>query len=70
MTATVRTLARLVGAHLGLDVAPHAAALVRGGWLPGDDQAVDADEAAMLLAAVLAAPEPEVAADALAEVPV
>ena len=64
------TLVKLVGAHLGIDATPYAADLAGAGWLPSEDQAVDVDEAAMLLAAVLAAPEPENEADALAEVPV
>ena len=55
MTATVRALARLVGAHLGVDAVPFAARLVRNGWLPRRDVEVDADDAAILLAAILAA---------------
>ncbi len=68
MTATVRTLTKVISAHLGVDTLPYAAALAGAGWLPSEDQPVDVDEAAMLLAAVLAAPEPENAAVALIEV--
>ena len=63
MTATVRTLARLVGTHLGLNATPFAARLVRDGWLPRRDDEVDADDAAILLAAILAGPEPAMAAE-------
>ena len=61
MTVTTRTLARLVGAHLGIDAAPYSANL-QAAWLPGDDQVVELDDAATLLATILAAPAPEAAA--------
>ncbi len=63
MTATVRTLTKIIGAHLGLNVKPYAAGLAHAGWLSGDDQEVEVDDAATLLAAILAAPEPEGAAE-------
>jgi len=54
--ANVRDLTRILTAHLGIDVVPHAARLVRAGYLPRRDDDADEHEAADLLAAVIAAP--------------
>ena len=59
MTATVRTLTKLASAHLGIDAAPYAARLVCAGDFPRSSDEADEYDAATLLAAILAAPEPE-----------
>lgn len=65
MRATTRTLTRLVGAHLGIDSVPYAARLVRTGDMLRSNEEADEFDAAALLAAILAAPVPEMAVDAL-----
>ncbi len=65
MTATVRTLVKLVGAHLGIDATPYAARLVRDGHMQRSTAEADEFDAASLLGAILAAPVPEMAVDAL-----
>ena len=57
--ATTRQLCRLLGAHLGVDVVPHAAHLVRAGLLSRRDGPVDPYDVAHLLVAVLGAPTAE-----------
>ena len=61
MMVTTRTLSRLITAHLGLNVAAHAANLTSAGWLPDDGDTVGLDEAAMLIAAVMALDEMPIA---------
>ena len=60
--ATTRQITGLLERHLGVEVAPFAAKLVRDGVLPRRDRPVDGLDAAILLLAVAAAPSP---ADAL-----
>ncbi len=57
--ATTRELCRLLSAHLGVDAVPHAARFVRAGLLSRRDEQVDAYDAAYLLLAAMAAPNPD-----------
>ena len=62
---TTRTLSLLRSRHLGVEVAPYAARLVRDGVLARCGEPIDEREAAILLLAVAAAPDPNLAIDAL-----
>ncbi len=57
--ATTREFSRLLSAHLGVDVVPHAAGLVRAGIVSRRDEEADAYDAAYLLLATMAAPNPD-----------
>lgn len=56
--ATTRDIAKLLPTHLGVDVTPHAARLVRERVLPRPGRPVDDYEAASLLLAVAGASNP------------
>ncbi len=63
--ATTRQLCRLLQAHLGVDVVPHAARLVRPKLISRRDEDADASDAAYLLLAAMAAPTPDGAIEAV-----
>ena len=70
--ATVRQLAKLITAHLGVDVVPYAARLVKSGLLSRRDEEADAYDAAYLIVATMAAATPDSAAEmveAISELP-
>ena len=64
---TTRQITTLLGRHLGVDVAPYAARLVRERLLPRGGEPIDEWEAAILLLAVTGASDPSRAFDAVRE---
>ena len=62
---TVRQLCNALSQLFALNAASFAAPLVRSGWLPRAREEVDAIDAAVLVAGILAAPEPAAVVDAV-----
>ena len=62
---TTRDITRLLSIHLGLDVTPWAARLVREGYLPRRGVAIDEYDAAHLLLAVAGSSDPSRSIEAL-----
>ena len=62
---TVRDATKLLSIHLGVDVVPYAARLVREEWLPRGGVAIDEYEAAHLLLAVAGSFDPSRSIEAL-----
>lgn len=65
---TVRDATKLLSAYLGVEVAPHAARLVRDSILPRRGKPIDEEDAASLLLAVAATADPDQAVDALSTI--
>lgn len=63
--ATTRQITAILTRHLGVDVTPWAARLVREGMLPRRGEPIDEREIAALLLAVFATSDPDRAIDAL-----
>ena len=64
---TVRDATKLLSMHLGIDVVPYAARLMRDGHLPRGGRPIDEWDAAHLVLAVASCPNPFQATDALEE---